>query len=269
MTIQPGTRWTGLRLAELGVYRDLLWEFVGRDVKVRYKQTYFGLAWAVFQPLATMMVFSIFLGRLARVPSEGVAYPVFVYTGLVIWLYFAEALKRSGDSLLANAALVSKVFFPRLTAPIAGVIGPLVDLGVAYAVLVVMMVGFDIPATWRVMFIPVAVMLAMLTALAFGVWLAAINVQYRDANAAIPVLLQIWLFLSPVVYPSSLVPEGARFAYALNPMASVVDVFRWAVLGAGNPIPAAVAISAAVTAAILVGGLLYFRKVEQRFADWI
>lgn len=269
VTIAPSKRFVSIRPRELWDHRDLLRALVGRDVKVRYKQTAFGIAWALLQPLATMVVFSVFLGYLVRVPSEGVPYPVFVYSGLICWLYFADALKRSGESLLLNSALVSKVYFPRLIAPLAGVCSPLIDFVIAFGMLLALLVWYGIPLTWTIMLAPVLVILIAMTATAFGVWLAALNAEYRDVAVALPVLIQLWMFLSPVIYPAGLVPESYRSLYGINPMGGIIDTFRWAVLGRGQPDIGLLAMSMVIVLVVLICGLAYFRKVEQRFADWI
>lgn len=267
--IAPSRGLVALRPAELWEYRDLLRALVARDVKVRYKQTVFGIAWALLQPLAAMVVLSIFLGNLVRVPSEGTPYPVFVYSGLICWLFFADALKRAGESLLTNSALVSKVYFPRLIAPLAGVCSPLIDFLIAFAMLLVLLVWYGLPLTWATLLAPTIVLLLALTAAAFGIWLAALNAEYRDVAVALPVLIQLWLFLSPVIYPVGLVPESYRILYGINPMVGIINTFRWAVLGRGEPHFGLLAMSMGIVFLVLIGGLMYFGKVERRFADWI
>ena len=265
--IEPTHGWSLIDLPGLWGYRDLLLMFVERDVRIRYKQTVFGIAWAVFQPFVAMVVFSLFLGSFAKVPSDGVPYPVFAYSGLLIWLYFADALKRSGESLVINAALVGKVYFPRLISPIAGTLSPLVDLAIAFVVLVAMMFWYDVPIEPSLALLPVVVACAVLAAIAFGSWLAALNVEYRDVGLAIPFLVQIWLFLTPVVYPTSLVAERFEFVYRLNPMNGIVQAFRWAIIQRGSFPATDLAVSLGVVLVVLVSGLVYFRRVEQRFAD--
>lgn len=267
--VAPSRGLVALRPAELWEYRDLLRALVARDVKVRYKQTIFGVAWALLQPLAMMVVLSVFLGNLVRMPSEGVPYPVFVYSGLICWLYFADALRRAGESLMLNSALVSKVYFPRLIAPLAGVCSPLIDFVIAFAMLLVLLIWYGIPLTWATLLAPLIVLPLALTAAAFGVWLAALNAEYRDVAVALPVLIQLWLFLSPVIYPVGLVPESYRVLYGMNPIVGIINSFRWAVLGRGEAQFGLLAMSTAVVLLVLLGGLLYFRKVERRFADWI
>jgi lipopolysaccharide transport system permease protein len=265
--IEPTRGWSFIDVPGLWEYRDLLMVFVERDVRIRYKQTIFGIAWAVFQPFVAMIVFSLFLGSFARVPSDGVPYPVFAYSGLLVWLYFADALKRSGESLVTNAALVGKVYFPRLISPLAGTLSPLVDLAIAFVVLVAMMLWYDIALGPTLLLLPVIVLCATLAAIAFGSWLAALNVEYRDIGLAIPFLVQIWLFLTPVVYPTSLVAERFEFVYRLNPMNGIVQAFRWAIIQRGEFPATDLAVSLVVVSVVLLTGLMYFRRVEQRFAD--
>ena len=216
-------------------YRELLFFLVWRDIKVRYKQTAIGVAWAILQPLLTMVVFSIFFGRLAQVPSDGHPYPIFVYAALLPWQLFAYALTESSNSLVSNQQLISKVYFPRLVVPIAAVIAGLVDFAMAFLVLVAMLLDYRITPGWAIVLLPLFLILATLTALAVGLWLSALNVKYRDVRYTIPFLTQFWLFATPIAYPSSLVPEQWRAFLGLNPMAGVVEGFRWALLGQTAP----------------------------------
>ena len=269
VAIRPARGWTSLELGELWQYRELLFFLIWRDIKVRYKQTALGAAWAVLQPVFTMVVFSLFFGKLARVPSDGIPYPVFSYCALLPWQLFAYALSESSNSVVANERLISKVYFPRLVVPIAGVLAGLMDFAIAFAVLILLMLGYGIVPTWTVVTLPLFVLLAILTALAAGLWLSALNVQYRDVRYTVGFLTQIWLFLSPVAYPSSLVPARWRLLYGLNPMAGVVEGFRWALIGK-TPAPGAMlAVSVLVVVLLLVGGLFYFRRMENSFADVI
>ena len=256
-----------LRLRELWEYRELLYFLVWRDIKVRYKQTVLGAAWAIIQPFFTMVVFSVFFGRLAKLPSDGVPYPVFTYCALVPWTYFATALTMSSNSLVDHARLITKVYFPRLLVPAASVLAGLVDLGIAAIVLVGMLLYYGIAPGAAVIFLPVFVLLAAATALAVGLWLSALNVQYRDVRYTIPFLVQFWLFITPVAYSSSLVPPRWRALYGLNPMTGVVEGFRWALLGKAEPPGTLLLASAFSVAALLLGGLFYFRRMERRFAD--
>jgi lipopolysaccharide transport system permease protein len=265
--IRPATGWVPLRLRELWEYRELLYFLTWRDIKVRYKQTALGAAWAVIQPFFTMVVFSIFFGRLAKLPSEGVPYPVFTYCALVPWTYFATALTQSSNSLVDHARLITKVYFPRILVPAAAVIAGLVDLAIAFVVLVGMLLWYGVTPGPAVLLLPLLALLATITALAVGLWLSALNVQYRDVKYTIPFLVQFWLFLTPVAYSSTLVPERWRALYALNPMTGVVEGFRWALLGHRAAPGPMLLISIASVLLLLIGGLFYFRRMEQRFAD--
>lgn len=265
-SIDPPTGWTSLGLRELWDYRELLYFLTWRDVKVRYKQTALGAAWAIIQPLFMMLVFSLFFGRLAKMPSDGIPYPIFTFCALLPWQLFAHALTESSNSLVANERLITKVYFPRLVVPIAAVLGGLVDFAVAFIILLAMMLYYGIVPTAAVVALPGFVVLAVLTALAVGLWLSALNVKYRDVRYTINFVIQFWLFATPIAYPSSLVPERWRALYGLNPMAGVVEGFRWALLGTKPP-GAMLAVSIGVVALLLVGGLYYFRRMEQQFAD--
>jgi len=256
-----------LRLKELWEYRELLYFLVWRDVKVRYKQTVLGAAWAVIQPFFTMVVFSIFFGRLAGIPSDGLPYPIFAYCALLPWQLFSHAMMESGNSLVANQNLITKVYFPRLVIPLSAVLAGLVDFGIAFLVLLGMMAYYGMAPTMAVVTLPLFILLAIATALAVGLWLSALNVQYRDVRYTIPFLTQFWLLATPIAYPSSLVPEGWRVLYGLNPMAGVVEGFRWALLGTANAPGRMLAVSVAVVLAFLIGGLYYFRSMERTFAD--
>ena len=265
--IQPSRGWVPLRLKELWEYRELLYFLVWRDVKVRYKQTVLGATWAIIQPFFTMVVFSIFFGRLAGIPSDGLPYPIFAYCALLPWQLFSHAMTESGNSLVANQNLITKVYFPRLVIPLSAVLAGLVDFGVAFLVLLGMMAYYGMAPTMAVATLPLFILLAIATALAVGLWLSALNVQYRDVRYTIPFLTQFWLFATPIAYPSSLVPEGWRVLYGLNPMAGVVEGFRWALLGTRNAPGPMLAVSIAVVVALLIGGLYYFRRMEKTFAD--
>ena len=267
LIIRPSKGWVPLKLKELWEYRELLYFLIWRDIKVRYKQTVLGAAWAIIQPLFTMIVFSIFFGRLAKIPSDGLPYPIFAYCALLPWQLFAHALTESGNSLVASQNLITKVYFPRLVIPISAVLAGLVDFVIAFVVLLGMMFYYGIVPTAATLTLPLFILLAVATALAVGLWLSALNVQYRDVRYTIPFLTQFWLFTTPIAYPSSLVPEGWRTLYGLNPMAGVVEGFRWALLGTENAPGPMVAVSVAVVVALLVGGLYYFRRMEKTFAD--
>jgi len=269
LRISPPSRWTSLEFRELWEYRELLYFLIWRDVKVRYKQTALGAAWAVIQPFFMMVVFSLFFGRLAKVPSDGIPYPVFTFCALLPWQLFANALTESSNSLVGNQNLITKVYFPRLVVPISAVLGGLVDFVIAFMILLGMMLYYGIVPGWAIVTLPGFILLAVLTALGVGLWLSALNVQYRDVRYTIGFLVQLWLFLTPVAYPSSIVPEKWRPLYGLNPMAGVVEGFRWALLGKSQPPGAMLWVSVAVVIVILFGGLYYFRRMEQTFADTI
>lgn len=269
LVIEPTRGLARFNLAEVWAYRELLYFLVWRDVKVRYKQTALGAAWAVIQPVMTMLVFSVFFGRLAKMPSDGVPYPVFAYTALLPWQLFAYALGESSNSLVGSQNLITKVYFPRLVIPIAAVLAGLVDFAIAFVVLLGLMSYYGIVPTMAVVFLPAFVALAVVTALAVGLWLSALNVNYRDVRYTVPFITQIWLFLTPVAYPSSLVPERWRALLGLNPMAGVVEGFRWALLGHEHAPGPMLAVSAAAVAIILVSGLIYFRRTESTIADFV
>jgi len=266
LVIEPSRGWVPLRLGELWAYRELLYFLVWRDIKVRYKQTALGVAWAVLQPLFTMLIFTIFFGRLAKVPSDGVPYPLFAYCGLLPWQLFVRSITDSAGSLVSNQSLITKVYFPRLVIPLSGVLAGLVDFALAFGLLIVLMVFYGTAPTPNVVFLPLFVLMAVGSALAVGLWLSALNVKYRDVRHTIPFLTQCWLFVTPIAYPSSLVPPEWRAVYGLNPLAGVVDGFRWALLGSGAP-GSIVFVSAVVVIAGLVAGLYYFRRMETSFAD--
>jgi lipopolysaccharide transport system permease protein len=261
---RPG--WVGVNFAELWQYRELLVFQALRDLKVRYKQTALGAAWAILQPVLAMVVFSIFFGNLAGIPSDGVPYPIFAFVALLPWQLFTYALTQSSNSLVDNAEVLSKVYFPRLIIPLASVLAGLADFGIASIVLLGMMLYYDIAPGWGIMTLPFFTALAIAAALAVGLWLSALNVKYRDVRYTVPFLAQLWLFITPVAYSSTLVPEKWQTIYGINPMAGVVDGFRWALLGKTPP-GAMLLVSVAATALLLLGGLFYFRRVEKTFAD--
>lgn len=265
--ITPTRGWAALNLREVWQYRELLYFLTWRDVKVRYKQTAIGAAWAVLQPFMTMVVFSIIFGRLAGVPSDGVPYPVFTYAALLPWTFFASALTQSGTSLVNNANLVSKVYFPRLVIPVAAVLAGAVDFAVAFVVLLGLMLFYGIVPGVAVLAVPLFLLLAFMVALGVGLWLSALDVKYRDVRYTIPFLTQFWLFATPVAYPSSLIPEQWRLLYGLNPMVGVVEGFRWALLGQQAASGDLILVSIIVVVALFVGGLFFFRRVERDFAD--
>jgi homopolymeric O-antigen transport system permease protein len=264
--IRPGARAMSFTLDEVWHARELLYFLVWRDVKVRYKQTALGIAWSVLQPFLTMVVFTIFFGRLAKVPSDGVPYPLFSLAALVPWTYFATAAANGASSLVGNQHLIAKVYFPRILVPLAAVLMPAVDLAVSFGMLVVLMAWYHVAPTGAVVALPLYVLLGILTAFAVTLWTSALSVRYRDARYVLPFVLQIWLFISPVAYPASMVPERWRLAYALNPMATVVEGFRSSLLGTPGPGSMA-AIAVVVVAAALAAGAAYFRSVEGSIVD--
>lgn len=261
---RPG--WASVDFTELWQYRELLVFQALRDIKVRYKQTALGATWAILQPVLTMAVFTIFFGRLAGVPSDGVPYPIFAFSALLPWQLFAFALTQSSNSLVDNAPVLTKVYFPRLILPLASVLAGLVDFTIACGVLAGMMFYYGIVPGWEAMMLPLFVLLALAAALAVGLWLSALNARYRDVRYTIPFLAQFWLFITPVAYSSTLVPKEWQVVYALNPMVGVIDGFRWALLGTTPPGPMLL-VSAMATALVLIGGLLYFRRMERSLAD--
>ena len=258
-----------LDLEAIWAYRELLYFLIWRDIKVRYKQTVLGAWWAIIQPLMMMVIFTLVFGKFAKVPSDGIPYPIFCYTALLPWTYFSSALSRSSSSVVKEANLIQKIYFPRLLVPISAVVAPLVDFVLAFVILLGMMGWYSITPTWSVLVLPFFVLLALSTALSVGLWLSALHVKYRDIGHTVPFLAQFWLFASPVAYPVSLVPEGWRTLYSLNPMVGVVEGFRWTVLGKQSPDFAVMAVSAAVVFILLMGGLVYFKRMERSFADVI
>lgn len=265
--IAPSPGWASLRLKEVWEYRELLYFLIWRDIKVRYKQTVLGAAWSIIQPFFTMVVFSIFFGKLAKIPSDGLPYPVFAYCALLPWQLFVRALTDSSHSLVANRHLITKVYFPRLVLPIAAIMAGLVDFAIAFVVLIGMMLYYGITPTTAVLMLPFFLLLGLATALGVGFWLAALNVEYRDVHYAIPFITQFWFFATPVAYPSSLLPEPWRTLYGLNPMVGVVDGFRWALLGKTNSLGPLLMVSLFAVIILLISGLYYFRRVEKNFAD--
>ena len=265
--ITPPQGWASLGLRELWEYRELLYFLTWRDIKVRYKQTVLGAAWAIIQPFMTMVVFSIFFGRLANVPSDDLPYPVFSYAALVPWAFFANGLSGSANSLVGSANLIKKVYFPRLAIPIAKVFSGAVDFVLAFLVLLLMMLFYGITPTANVAWLPLLLLLALTTSLGAGLWLTAMNVQFRDVRYVVPFLVQLWLFATPIAYPSSMLSEPWRTLYGLNPMAGVVEGFRWALLGTETAPGPIVLVSALAATALLVSGAFYFKRMEDTFAD--
>jgi lipopolysaccharide transport system permease protein len=254
-------------LGELWDHRELVYFLVWRDVKVRYKQTLIGAGWALLQPLTTMVIFTFVFGRIAKIPSDGVPYPLFAYTGIIAWTYFSQSLGRAASSVVGNAHLITKVYFPRLAAPIAATVTPMVDFALSLVALAGLMVWFGVVPTWRIVVLPGFFLLAVAASLAIGLWLAPVNARYRDVGLTLPFVIQVWMYASPVVYPVSVVPAEWRFLYALNPVVSVVEGFRWALLGRGTVDPVTVAINVATVGALLWSGGVYFQRTQRTFAD--
>jgi lipopolysaccharide transport system permease protein len=275
--IRPPQGWLGLNLRDLWLYRELIYFLIWRDVKVRYKQTVLGASWAIIQPLMTMVVFTVLFGRVAKVPTDGIPYPIFSYTALLPWGLFTKALSDAGRSLIQNRSMITKVYFPRLVIPISSVVSGIVDFALAFIILIGMFIyynsdlggNYNITPNYAVITLPLFILLAMVTSLGVGLWLSALNVIYRDINYILPFLTQIWLFITPVAYPASLIPEKWQLVYALNPMTGVVEGFRWALLGM-EPAPGPmVAVSTLIAVIVLVTGLFYFRRMERTFADLV
>jgi len=265
--IEPTKGWVSLKLKELWEYRELLYFFIWRDLKVRYKQTVLGAAWAIIQPVVTMVVFSVIFGKIAKMPSDGIPYPIFSYAALVPWTFFASGLGRASNSLVSNSNLIKKVYFPRLCIPISSVLSGIVDFILAFIILIGMMFYFRIMPTVNVICLPLLLLLALATSLGVSLWLSAMNVQFRDVGIIVPFLTQIWLFATPIVYPSSLLPEPWRTLYGINPMVGVVEGFRWALLGTNTAPGHIIIIASLVSLSLLISGALYFRRMEKNFAD--
>lgn len=266
--IRPSGAWVSLGLDELWHYRELLYFFVWRDIKIRYKQTLLGASWAIIQPFFTMVVFSLFFGRLAKVPSDGIPYPIFSYAALVPWTFFANGVMQASNSLVMNSNMVKKIYFPRLAMPIGSVLAGVLDFCLAFLVLIGMMFFYHMYPTVNTIWLPFFFLLALITTLGVSLWLSAMNVQFRDVRYIVPFLVQIWLFITPIAYPSSMLSEPWRTLYGINPMAGVVEGFRWALLGTEAPGPI-IWVSALVAIMVLVSGIIYFRRMETSFADII
>lgn len=265
--LKPSRGWSGLNLRELWRYRELIYFLIWRDVKVRYKQTLLGAAWAIIQPFLTMVVFSIFFGQLAKIPTDNIPYPIFSFTALLPWQLFENGVSKAGNSLVAGRNLITKVYFPRLSVPLASVIAGIVDFMLAFVVLLGMMLYYGYRPLATIATLPLLLLLTLITALGAGLWLSALNVAYRDVGYVIPFIVRLWFFLTPITYSANLVPQGFRMLYALNPMTGVVEGFRWAMLGVGDP-PSTMLIASTLAAlALLVSGAFYFRRMERTFAD--
>ena len=267
-TIRPLRGWIPINLSELWVYRELFYFLTWREIKVRYKQTMLGAAWAIIKPLLMMVVFTLFFGNLMKVPSQGIPYPIFSYAALLPWTMFAESITKSSNSLVQDRNLVQKVYFPRLVMPLASILSTLVDFAIAFIILIGMMFYFGYPPTIQMLWLPAFIILAMMAALGVGLWLSAINVQYRDVRYTTPFLVQLWLFASPVIYSSTLLPERFQAIYGLNPMAGVIEGFRWALLSTEPP-GSLITVSVIIVILLLISGAFYFRRMEKTFADVI
>jgi lipopolysaccharide transport system permease protein len=266
LRIEPTKGWGALNLGDLWAHRELVYFLTWRDIKVRYKQTVLGALWAILQPALTMIVFSLFFGKLAKMPSDGVPYSVFSYVALVPWTFFANGLNQASNGLVHNQNLITKVYFPRLAIPIASVLAGLLDFMLAFALMLALVAYYQIVPGWQVVFLPMFLLLALISALGVGLWLAALNVQFRDVHYMVPFITQFWMFATPIAYPSSLLPEPWRTLYGLNPMAGVVEGFRWTLLGVGSP-GLIIAVSSLAAVSLLVSGAFYFRRMERTFAD--
>ena len=270
VVIKPPKGWEILNLRDLWMYRELIYFMTWRDIKVRYKQTALGASWAILQPFMLMVVFSIFFGNLAKVPSDGLPYPIWSYAGLLPWNLFSGALSIASRSLVTNRAMITKVYFPRIILPISSILGGLVDFMIAFVILIFMMIFYGIHATTNVWTLPLFLLLALVTALGASLWLSALNVLYRDVGYVLPFLTQFWLFITPIAYPTSMIPESYKLLYALNPMTGVVEGFRWALLGVQDSAPGPMlAVSSTIAVFILISGIIYFRRMERQFADMV
>ncbi len=267
--IEGTHRLGSLKLRHLWKYRELLYFLIWREFKVRYKQTSIGIAWAIFQPLMMMAIFATIFGRFVRIPSDGLPYPIFVYTALLPWVYFSQAISRSSNSLVGDASLLQKVYFPRVILPLSAVVAPLIDFCCSFLILLGMMIWYGITPTWALFLLPIFLLMALLTALSMSLWLAPLNVKYRDINIAIPVLVQLWMYASPVVYPASLVPEKLRFFYSLNPMVEVIAGFRWVLAGRAMPDLLVIGVNVLIVVVLFCGGVAFFKKMEPTFADFV
>ncbi len=265
--IRPTRGWVGLNLRELWHYRELIYFLIWRDIKVRYKQTVLGAAWAIIQPFFTMVVFAVFFGALAKIPTDGIPYPIFSYTALLPWQLLETGISKAGNSLVAGRNLLTKVYFPRLAIPMAPVIAGLIDFALAFLVLIGMMFYYEYSPTSAIWTLPFFILLTLITALGAGLWLSALNVQYRDVGYIIPFIVRLWFFLTPITYSASLVPEQFQLLYGINPMVGVVEGFRWAMLGIGDPPSILIGVSAIISLLLLISGAYYFRRMERTFAD--
>jgi len=267
--IKPSSGWSALNLSDLWIYRELVYFMTWRDLKVRYKQSVLGVGWAILQPFLTMLVFSIFFGGLAKVPSDGVPYPIFTFTALIPWTLFSKSLHDASRSLVMSSHMITKVYFPRMILPLASVLAGVVDFLIAFVVLLAMLVYYGIVPTTNVWTLPLFLLLALITTIGVGLWLSALNVLYRDINYVLPFLTQFCMYITPIAYSSSMVPEKWRLLYAINPMSGVVDGFRWALLGTGQQPGTTTLISSLVAVFLLISGMFYFKRMERQFADMV
>ncbi len=269
IVVKPSSGWAALNLRDLWVYRELVYFMTWRNLKVRYKQSVLGVGWAILQPFLTMVVFSIFFGNLAGVPSDGVPYPIFSYTALIPWTLFSKALQDASHSLVQNSHMITKIYFPRMILPLAAVLAGVLDFLIAFVVLLGMMVFYHVVPTANIWSIPLFLLLTLITAIGVGLWLSALNVLYRDIGYVLPFLTQFWMYISPIAYPTSMVPEKWRLVYALNPMTGVVEGFRWALLGTGQAPGMITLVSSLMALFIFITGMFYFRRMERLFADMV
>jgi lipopolysaccharide transport system permease protein len=267
LRIESPTGWSVLDFQELWYYRELLYFFVWRDIKIRYKQTAVGAAWAVLQPFLTMLIFSLFFGRLAHIPSQGLPYPIFYYSALLPWMYFAASLQNATNTIVENQRMITKVYFPRVALPLSATLSGLMDFAVSFCMFVIMSLYYGIRPSFAFLLFPLFLLLAVLTALGVGLWLSALNAIYRDVRYVVPFLIQFWMFASPVAYPSSLVPQRWRWLYGLNPMAGVIEGFRWSLTGHGDPPGRLLVVSSGVVVLVVISGLAFFHRMETTIAD--
>lgn len=269
ITIQPSRGWVSLRTRDLVEYRELIFYLTWRDIKVRYKQTILGALWAILQPLFTMVIFSIFFGKLAGIPSDGLPYPLFCYSGMVIWTFFANGVLGSSNSMVEASNTIKKIYFPRLIIPISSIMSGVIDFALAFTILLVMMAYYGVWPGWNVLWLPLFLLMALISAMGVGFWFSAMNVLFRDVRYAIPFIIQAWLFLTPIAYPTSLLSNGWKIVYGLNPMAGIVDGLRWSLLGVSSKPDSMIIVSAGISVFIFVTGAFYFRRTERVFADVI
>ena len=267
--IHPDKSLINFELKKLWRYRELLYFMVWRDLKIRYKQAAIGAGWAIIQPVFTVAIFTAVFGYFAKIPSDGVPYPAFAFTAMVPWTYFSEALRRSSTGLVEDTELIRKIYFPRLIIPLSAITSPLVDCFLSFIVLIILLTIYGITLNWNIIFLPIFMLISMITALSVGLWLGPVNVRFRDVKHTMPFLIQVWMYATPIVYPLSIVPERWRIIFSLNPMVGVIEGFRWALLGKGPPDTISICISTAITILLLFSGIIYFKRMERIFADII